>query len=252
MNNIFKYAALVFLFVLMGCEEDEALETNLTNFVSFEAAPVVVELEENATRTVEIDVAASNATNSSRTYNVMIDDENTSLQSPFNVPETVTIPANEKLTQLNVEITDNEDLGFIRQDLTITFEEETGIDFGEPVRLEVAQECLDTLVTLTINTDDFPGETTWQLFDLTDGPTQIASGGPLSQPQAEVNFNFCLSPGDYGVVVNDSYGDGITTDGDDYVVTDDEGNELATGTVGASANPGSISSSSNATFTVDQ
>jgi len=251
MNNIFKYSALFVLFVLIGCEEDEALETNLTNFVSFEAAPVVVELEENATRTVEIDVVASNETNSSRTFNVLVDDENTTLQSPFNVPETVTIPANERLTQLSVEVTDDDNLGFIRQNLTITFEEDAEVDFGEPVRLEVAQECLETLVTLTINTDDFPGETTWELFDLTNTPTQIASGGPLSQAQAEVPFNFCLSAGNYGVVVYDSYGDGISTDGDDYVVTDDEGNVLASGTVGASANPGSVSSQSSATFTVE-
>ena len=225
MNNIFKYSFLFILITLFSCDEDKYLESDLRGFVSFEATPVLVEIEENATKTLDVAVAASNSTNSQRTFNVVIDEDNTTLQSPFNVPETVTIPANSKETTLSVEVTDDESLGFIRQDLTFNFENEVGTDFGEPVTIQAAEECLETLVTLNLTLDVWPNETTWQIFDLSDpnNPTQIASGGPYAKPEQEnvelPPINFCLSSGDYGLVMNDSFGDGGPT----YSVTSPNG-----------------------------
>mgnify|MGYP006897119526 CR=1 FL=1 len=73
-------------------------------------------------------------------------------------------------------------------------------------------------------------------------PTVIASGGPYDNPAddfAVLNFEYCLLPGDYGVVVYDSYGDGGPT----FSVSSGATTLVAATTVGGSQ--------SSATFAVN-
>lgn len=84
-------------------------------------------------------------------------------------------------------------------------------------------DSVSTLFTTGVETDDireiqvqiqldtFPDETTWEIYDLSSTPTMIISGGPYINPDddfAMLTYNFCLPPGDYGVIVYDAYGDG--------------------------------------------
>jgi len=180
MNNLFRYLSVFLLISLLSCEEEDSLETDLQGFVSFEAAPVLVDIPENTTKTIEVTVAASESVNTDRTFNIVIDEEETTLTSDFNLPESVTIPANSKQTTISVDLTDDESLSFTRQSLTFNFEDEPNTDFGEPVSIEAAQECLENLVTFNLTLDGFPEETSWELFDLNDpnNPVLIESGGP--------------------------------------------------------------------------
>ncbi|MBN4061924.1 MAG: hypothetical protein COA57_05530 [Flavobacteriales bacterium] len=88
-------------------------------------------------------------------------------------------------------------------------------------------ETTDTLY-LALTTDDYPGETTWNLTS-SDG-TALFSGGPYSG-QANQTFNetFTVAPGEcYSFNIYDSYGDGLNasafggTDGN-YTLTDEDG-----------------------------
>ena len=119
--------------------------------------------------------------------------------------------------------------------------DEEGIDCGgsncEPCICEGVE------VTMTLNFDNYPSETSWQI---TGGGTVFASGGTYgSQPQmSTLNITECLPEGCYTVTVFDSYGDGLCCSYGEgsYFVTDEYGNELASGA--------SFSSSSSGNFCV--
>lgn len=67
--------------------------------------------------------------------------------------------------------------------------------------------CDDNELTLTINLDNYPGETTWQVVN--SGGTTVASGGPYSGAGSTVTEDLCLPNGCYDFTIFDSYGDGI-------------------------------------------
>ncbi len=90
-------------------------------------------------------------------------------------------------------------------------------------------QCDD--VTLTIVLDNYPEETSWELFD--GAGTSLATGGTYgSQPDGStVTETFCLGDGCYDLVLADTYGDGICCGygNGSYTVTDADGNVLASG-----------------------
>ena len=107
--------------------------------------------------------------------------------------------------------------------------QETGVDCGGPDC--PACPCFDNVVTVTINLDNYPEETTWTLTDA--GGATVGSGGPYgSLPDGStVTEDFCLVDGCYDFTIFDSYGDGICCGygNGSYEVTDGSGNVLASG-----------------------
>ncbi len=67
--------------------------------------------------------------------------------------------------------------------------------------------CSDTEVTLTLTTDNYPGETSWELKN--GSGTVIESGSGYSGKNTTYTETFCLGDGDYEYIIYDSYGDGI-------------------------------------------
>ena len=61
--------------------------------------------------------------------------------------------------------------------------------------------------SLTILTDNYPGEITWDLADSTGAI--VASGGPYVDPETLLVENFCAGEGCYTLTMYDSFGDGI-------------------------------------------
>ncbi|NNF36434.1 MAG: zinc metalloprotease [Saprospiraceae bacterium] len=107
--------------------------------------------------------------------------------------------------------------------------EETGIDCGGPDC--PACPCLDNEVSITLNFDNYPEETSWQI--LNDINQVVASGGTYgNQPDGStLVIDVCLTDGCYDFGILDSYGDGICCGygNGSYSVTDDAGNILASG-----------------------
>ncbi|MDE0978624.1 MAG: M43 family zinc metalloprotease [Flavobacteriales bacterium] len=64
-----------------------------------------------------------------------------------------------------------------------------------------------TNVTMTILTDNYPGETTWNLQDATG--TVVLSGGPYSSTGTIYTSSICLSDGCYSLQILDSANDGL-------------------------------------------
>ncbi len=107
---------------------------------------------------------------------------------------------------------------------------ETGVDCGGPDCDPCPTPCTDTEVTVTINLDNYPEETSWQITNA--GGSVVASGGTYgSQPDGStVVVVECLPDGCYDFTINDSYGDGICCGygNGSYTVTGG-GNTLASG-----------------------
>lgn len=88
--------------------------------------------------------------------------------------------------------------------------------------------CQDTEVTLTLVTDNYGNETTWELLDANG--SSIASGGPYAN-NSTYTQTFCLADGCYDYTIFDSYGDGICCayGAGSYQLVDENGNVLASG-----------------------
>ena len=104
--------------------------------------------------------------------------------------------------------------------------DETGVDCGG-TNCAICPPC--TGVTLTLELDQFPSETTWSIVD--NSGNTMASGGNYVNASTTVTDEVCLFTGCYDFVINDSYGDGICCDfgNGSYTLTDENGNVLATG-----------------------
>ena len=66
--------------------------------------------------------------------------------------------------------------------------------------------CTDTEVILSLTTDNYGSETSWDLKD--DAGSTIASGSGLAN-NTSYSDTFCLADGDYTFTIYDSYGDGM-------------------------------------------
>lgn len=123
--------------------------------------------------------------------------------------ETVAIPFQEQGT-VSVNIDDN--LQAEDNEITINLLSVNGQSDGE-LSNNSASATTDLvsnydIITLIINTDNYPGETSWELYD-EERNEVVASGGVSGQGVANsqeicVNYNSC-----YSFYVYDSYGDGI-------------------------------------------
>ena len=253
MKNKINYLLLCLAFIVFNCETDEAVESELSNFVGFEISSEpfrFATVAADATGAIEINVYASEISSADRSFGIFTSEDlheelivdrfgqtafdNNAypyLEADFNLPSEVVIPAGSNKGTLMLNVTDDDDLGFVNQYLPISFVSEAGKDFAVPIILGITEQCLDTIATFTLTLDTWPDETTWEIFDLNGTPTVIFSGGPYANPAddfAVLSFDFCLAPGEYGVVVYDSYGDGITDGGYEISVG---GNVLVSGVV---------------------
>lgn len=212
MKKILNYIIVgILISFAYNCEED--LPSGSTNYVTLEESPSGISVDKDATTTQDINVYTGNKTGSDRTYNVVVDASST-LTANYTVPSSVTIPANSNVGAITVSITDDDTLGFDAQTLVLSLQEEAGISFGGNLVINVAEACPGAIAVFSLSLDTWPDETSWEIYDLSGAPTVIFSGGPYINPDddfANLVFEFCLLPGDYGVVVYDSYGDGGPT-----------------------------------------
>jgi hypothetical protein len=109
--------------------------------------------------------------------------------------------------------------------------DETGVDCGGTTCPPCSSGCDDNAVTITINLDNYPEETSWTVTN--SSGVIVASGGTYgSQPDGStVTEELCLVDGCYDFNIFDSYGDGICCSygSGSYSVTDANGNVLASG-----------------------
>jgi len=122
--------------------------------------------------------------------------------------------------------------------LGLRFYDRNGFDGSEVVYVDSFQPtpaptppapvgCQGSDTTVTINTDDYGNETSWQLRD-SNGQT-LGGGSNFASNQSFVR-EFCLNDGDYTFAIADTFGDGICCrEGNGSYVIDANGVELLRG-----------------------
>jgi len=67
--------------------------------------------------------------------------------------------------------------------------------------------CTDNILNLEVRTDNYPGETTWEVKN--SAGVVLYAGGPYATPNTLNNIELCLPTECYTFTIHDSYGDGI-------------------------------------------
>ncbi len=194
----------VSFFVFNSCEDDN--EINI-NFATFESTTYDFSVNLDGSSTNDIIVYSTKVTSSPRTYNIsVVADLTTADPASYDVPATVTIPANSNEGILSVTVADiNIDDGKV---LVLKLENEPGLYTGENITLKLTQLCPLNEAILVINFDGYGSECTWEMLDNADNI--IASGGPYSDGDVQTVQKFCLADGSYTFTIYDVYGDGLS------------------------------------------
>lgn len=211
MKNINLLLLITFsLFLFNSCEEDlgDVEGTTSLNYVSFEDTEYQFGVDVGSTSTHEIKVFTTQKTGSDRTFNIMVVEGATTTTDPaaYNVPATVTVPANSNIGTFDVTIQDL-NIGVDGKTLTLAFQDKEGVFLGENMIMNVIQVC-DEPVNISFTFDGYASEITWEILDSSDAV--IISGGPWADGTTGASRAICLASGDYTFTVNDSYGDGLT------------------------------------------
>jgi len=114
-KNIFKLLLAIAVVGFTACDDREEIiydgnNTSNQALIGFSKESYNLEIEKDATGTLNIPIYSSALRNSDRTFNINIvvgDDTTTADPSTYNLPATVTIPANEYQGNLIIEGTDN-------------------------------------------------------------------------------------------------------------------------------------------------
>ena len=70
--------------------------------------------------------------------------------------------------------------------------------------------CYGDILEITVTTDNYPTETSWQLIDDNGTIVQSISAGDLTNANTTYSWSFCPPVTScYSFVINDTYGDGI-------------------------------------------
>ena len=144
------------------------------------------------------------------------------------IEETVSIPSQGQQTIL---ITVDDNLQALNNDISLILlevnEQIDIIDTNNSANATADLESEFNNVTLVINTDNYPGETSWEFVD--EGTNQIIASGGVNGPNEVFTQDICLNYNScYTLFFYDDYGDGICCDygeGNFYLL-DNAGNQI--------------------------
>lgn len=259
-SNIYFFKAFVLSFALLitSCGDDEVIEelSDAPSALAFDVETDSFEVENNES-TYDITVQATSVSNVDRTVSVSINEDGTSATpEQYSFSPQITIPAG-SLTGSTAMSFDYDILNFgdtrdLMLDLVLN-EGDTPNITRQNFMLSFVKQCTLNNVTLEITTDIYPEETSWELYDLAISTTDpiMTSGGEFDPDvvadESIVEVIFCLGAGTYGVIVRDSYGDGISNGGFQIIL---DGSVIASGIV-PGGNPANVPSFGAAQFTID-
>ena len=213
------------LLVLTGCESEDTIpesELGTTHF-AFGTQTFDFGVEIAGQSTNDIEVYSAFTTTSDRTLDIMVASDDSTLGSgSYNVPSSVTIPANSNVGILSVEISDL-NLSPDGDVLVIGFSAKEGEYVGDTITLNITRLCATGTKSLKIvidNTDGYPDEIALDLINSAGVSVFSIAGGELT---GDYEFKECTPTGDYTLNIVDTYGDGGTA----YTVSSD-GNILGT------------------------
>jgi hypothetical protein len=208
LSFILLFAAL---FSFNRCENN-IKGTNDLNYVTFEATSIDIGVDLNGSTTSDIKVYTTQKTGSDRTFaiNVLADESSADLAA-YDVPASVTVPANSNVGTFTVGISDV-NIGENGSTVVLDIQAQEGVFKGEPTTITITQICPYNEVILNMNFDGYPEESYW---DLTDADGNVVASVPAGTyaDMESARKKFCLIDGTYTFTMRDAYGDGITAPG---------------------------------------
>jgi hypothetical protein len=248
LNKLSVLLKSTFLFLavtLAGCSDDDD-NTSSLNYASFAGRSVVLEIPAGESANKEIKVYSTSTSSSDRVYTINVipttvntDPQTTAEEGSYRVPTTVTIPAGSTVGTFSIQV-DNRNLGD-GKDIVLGLRSEPGQIVGENIRINVAQFCEGTKVKLDFIFDQYPEETSWEIYDSSFNVVYRGGrtdAGHIGYPEQEsFSKTMCLESGSYTLIVYDEpYADGMVsaTSVGSYTLSelDADGNETVLGTGG--------------------
>ena len=224
MKKIKYILAITALSVLMvNCEDyDPAVDPPATAVGFKYANPVLLLEEDNAT--YELEAATTTPLDSDLTLNFEInnnysDAEHTADAADFNTNGTIVIPAGELTGSTTVDFDFSQlNVGETKQ---IVFSIVDTLAIPQTINntkmttvIEYSPLCLFNEVSLGFTFDDYPEETSWELYRYENGSPVLVNSVEAGVYEDMTSFEqvLCLESGDYILAVYDEYGDGFCCD----------------------------------------
>ena len=221
MKNLIKI--FILSLIVSSCGEFEPViydEVNGQTGIGFtiQEASVTVPMEGVSTT---LTVQTTNRSSSARTFNVAVDPESTGSSADYSIGS-LSIPADSYEGTLDVTFGNFDNLPDLVTNklvLNLDLPDGSSVVGASSATINYVKALICNDVTLTINTDFYADETTWEVTD--SSGAVVESGGPYPQGAATQTATFNLMDGCYTFTIFDSYGDGLfdgTTTGD-YALT---------------------------------
>ncbi|WP_248722183.1 hypothetical protein [Seonamhaeicola sp. ML3] len=202
--------AMVFSLILgNSCSEENILEDNVFDYITFAQTSYSAVVDLGGDITVDVSVLTSKKSSSDRSIGVSVDGSTSAGAGSYSVPETVIIPAGSQEGTLTVTLSDS-NLGIGVNNLVLSFTDEEGAFVGGTTTVAYTQQCNEVTAVLDFVFDGFASETTWEVKDALDNVV-VSGGGTYSDGQATASEDIVLCAGrDYTLIINDSFGDGLS------------------------------------------
>lgn len=209
MKNIkylFLFVASVFL--LNSCEID-APETSDLNYVTFEATDMDLGVKIDGSNQYEITIYSTQIVGTDRTFSLSIDNDATTADpQAYEVPASVTIPANQNSGTFVLGLNDV-NIGGDGVNLALVLNVEDDVFKGGDMNILITQICDKNEVVVNLQFDDWGSECAWELLD--GSGNAVGSGSGYSDGDAGASAKYCLDAGEYTFNIIDAYGDGGST-----------------------------------------
>lgn len=144
--------------VFVGCDSDD--DFNPPNYVTFDRNVVNYAVTQNGTGSFEVTVYTANVTNADRTFSINVDPATTLASTAYNLPGSVTIPANTNEATFSVDLSDN-GINNSGDSLIFSIGTSEGLYVGPPLKANITRNCQSDLnmeFEWTATSDQFEGE----------------------------------------------------------------------------------------------
>jgi len=193
-----------------------------------------------------ITVQTTNKLSSARTFGVAVDDSSTGSSADYSIGS-LSIPAESYEGTLDItfgNFNNLPDLVTNKLVLNLDLPEGASVVGSSSTTINYVKALVCNDMTLTINTDFWADETTWEVTDSSGAVVQ--SGGPYPQGAATRIENFTLADGCYTFTIFDAYADGLF----DGTVTGDYA--LTCSVISHASGSGNFGASESTDFCVNQ
>jgi hypothetical protein len=200
---------LLFLavFAFNSCSEDIEGTEDL-NYVTFESSSINLGVDIGGSAEHEVKVYTTQIMGSDRTFSIVVNEDASSADpQSYNIPSTVSVPANSNEGTIAVGLTDV-NIGSEGKSVVMDIANEEGLYTGNEATINISQICPFNEVAIRFVFDGYASETTWEITD--NGGSVVASGGGYADGQADAITTACLQNGEYTFTVYDAYGDGLS------------------------------------------